>query len=76
MMYGMSDFFVILPGGLGTLDEAMEVSTWRQLKLHNKPVVFVNLEGYWNHMQAMLRHVIDEGYIFRWWTILTESPGC
>ena len=63
MMYEMSDIFVILPGGLGTLDEAMEVATWRQLKLHDKPVVFLNLEGYWDNLIAMLHHVIAEDFM-------------
>lgn len=63
LMYGMSDIFLILPGGLGTLDEAMEVSTWRQLKLHDKRVVFINIEGYWNDLHSMLRRVIDEGFM-------------
>ena len=45
MMYAESDAFVVLPGGLGTLDETMEITTWRQLDLHKKPVIILNLKG-------------------------------
>ena len=48
MMYDAADAFVILPGGLGTLDETMEIITWRQLGLHQKPIIIVNLNGYWD----------------------------
>lgn len=63
MMYGMSDAFIVLPGGLGTLDEAMEVITWSQLQLHDKTVVILDIEDYWKHMLSMLKHVIDEGFM-------------
>ena len=46
MMYAESDAFVVLPGGLGTLDETMEITTWRQLNLHKKPVIILNINGY------------------------------
>ena len=48
MMYDAADAFIILPGGLGTLDETMEIITWRQLGLHQKPIIIVNLNGYWD----------------------------
>lgn len=44
-MFDMADAFVILPGGLGTMDEAMEIITWRQLKLHDKPILFCDIKG-------------------------------
>ncbi len=44
-MFDMADAFVILPGGLGTMDEAIEIITWRQLRLHDKPILFCNVEG-------------------------------
>ena len=47
MMVERADAFVILPGGLGTLDETFEILTWKKLKLHNKPVIIFNENGYW-----------------------------
>ena len=44
----LSDAFCVLPGGLGTLDETFEIVTWRQLRLHDKPIVIVNLDGFWD----------------------------
>ena len=63
MMYAQSDAFVVLPGGLGTLDETMEITTWRQLDLHKKPVIILNINGYWDHLLSMLDKVISEGFM-------------
>ena len=63
MMYDISDVFVIFPGGLGTLDETMEIITWRQLGLHNKPIIIVNLNGYWDSMLIMFQNIIDQGFM-------------
>ena len=60
MMYSESDAFVVLPGGLGTLDETMEITTRRQLDLHKKPVIILNVNGYWDHLLAMLQKVISK----------------
>lgn len=62
MMVDRSDAFVILPGGLGTLDEAFEIITWRQLGLHGKPVVIANIDGYWDPLRALLTHVRQTGF--------------
>ncbi len=62
MMFDRSDAFVILPGGLGTLDEFFEIITWKQLGLHDKPVVVVNGGGYWQPMIDMLEHMIGAGF--------------
>jgi uncharacterized protein (TIGR00730 family) len=62
MMFEMSDAFAILPGGLGTLDEAFEIITWRQLGLHDKPIVIVDVEGYWTPLRELIDHVIGEGF--------------
>ena len=52
-MIELSDAFVIFPGGFGTLDEALEVITWKVLRQHEKPIVFVNIEGFWQtHLKA------------------------
>jgi hypothetical protein len=63
MMFERSEAFVILPGGLGTLDEAFEILTWKQLGLHNKPIIVANIDGYWDGLMALVRHGVDEGFI-------------
>ena len=63
MMYEIADGFIIMPGGLGTLDEAMEIITWRQLGLHCKPIIIANLHGYWDHMLLLFQNIIDEGFM-------------
>ncbi|MCG8511770.1 MAG: TIGR00730 family Rossman fold protein [Rhodospirillales bacterium] len=61
-MFEMSDAFVVLPGGLGTLDETMEIATWKQLQLHSKPIVAVNMDGFWDPMMGLLNHVAESGF--------------
>ena len=61
-MFTESDGFIILPGGIGTLDEFIEVATWAQLGLHAKPVLLVNLEDYWEPFLRLMQHLIDEGF--------------
>jgi uncharacterized protein (TIGR00730 family) len=61
-MIALSDAFVLLPGGLGTLDEFFEVLTEAQLGVHSKPIVVINLNGYFDPLRAMLDHVIEKGF--------------
>ncbi|MEL6220160.1 MAG: TIGR00730 family Rossman fold protein [Pseudomonadota bacterium] len=61
MLYN-ADAVVALPGGPGTLDELIEVVTWRQLGLHAKTAVLVNVGGYWDPLLAMLAHIEAEGF--------------
>lgn len=61
-MVELSDAFVVLPGGLGTLDETFEIITWRQLHLHDKPIVIANIAGYWAPFEALVDHVIASGF--------------
>jgi uncharacterized protein (TIGR00730 family) len=61
-MFDRSDGFVILPGGLGTLDETFEVLTWKQLRLHDKPIVVADIAGYWQPFGALIDHVIGAGF--------------
>lgn len=63
MFIDLSDAFVILPGGLGTLDEFFELLTWKQLGIHDKPIVVVNVEGYWNELLDLLKHVADKKFM-------------
>lgn len=62
LMFDLSDGFVVLPGGYGTLDELFEIITWRMLKLHDKPIVVLNIDGYWDRFQELIDHLIDEGF--------------
>ena len=63
MMVERSDAFIILPGGIGTLDEMFEIITWRQLRLHGKPVVIVNTDGFWNPLIALMEHMTETGFM-------------
>jgi len=62
MMVERADAFIILPGGLGTLDEAFEILTWKKLNLHNKPVLLFNQNSYWDPFIALVVHCIKEGF--------------
>lgn len=63
LMFERSDAFCILPGGLGTLDETFEIITWKQLGLHDKPVVLLNLYGFWEPLLEMVRRQVEGGYL-------------
>jgi uncharacterized protein (TIGR00730 family) len=62
MMFERADAFTVLPGGLGTLDETFEVLTWKQLGLHDKPVVLVDVAGYWAPLIHMIDRVVATGF--------------
>ena len=62
-MADLSDAFVALPGGFGTLDELMEQLTWAQLGIHAKPVGLLDVEGYWAPLIALARHLTEEGFV-------------
>ncbi|MDB5497808.1 MAG: hypothetical protein JWP28_1839 [Phenylobacterium sp.] len=59
MMFENADGFVILPGGIGTLEEVVELLSWRRLDLHAKPVVFYNPDGFWTTLFALFQHTVD-----------------
>jgi uncharacterized protein (TIGR00730 family) len=61
-MFELSDGFVVLPGGLGTLDETLEIVTWKQLRLHSKPIVVLNSGGYWSVLEELVRRTVDGGF--------------
>lgn len=60
LMFQKSDSFVILPGGIGTLEEVVELLSWRRLDLHAKPVVFYNPRGFWEPLFRLFQHTVDE----------------
>jgi len=61
-MFDLAQAVVVLPGGLGTLDETIEVITWKQLALHDKPVVLVNDGGFWDPLMRLIDHMIEHGF--------------
>jgi uncharacterized protein (TIGR00730 family) len=63
LMSDLSDGFLVLPGGLGTLDEVMEALTWSQIGIQSKPVVFIDVAGYWAPLFALLDHLVAEGFV-------------
>lgn len=65
LMASRADGFVALPGGLGTLEEILEILTWAQLGIHEKPVGLLNVEGYWNGLLELLAHAVQEGFVRR-----------
>lgn len=62
MMIEKSDAFIAMPGGFGTLEEFLEVLTWKQLKLHDYPIVLANINGYWDPLIDMLNKAIDNRF--------------
>jgi uncharacterized protein (TIGR00730 family) len=63
MMAQLSDAFVGLPGGWGTLEEVFEVTTWAQLNYHTKPVGLLNVKGYFDHLRSFVAHAVEAGFI-------------
>jgi uncharacterized protein (TIGR00730 family) len=61
-MIKRSDAFAILPGGLGTLDELFEVLTLRQLGYHQKPIVLINIDGFWNPLNDVIEQIVSTGF--------------
>ncbi len=63
LLFENADAFIALPGGIGTVEEIVEIMTWAQLGRHRKPMVFANILGFWDPMLAMLAHMQAEGFI-------------
>lgn len=59
IMFEESDAFVVLPGGIGTLEEAVETLSWRRLDLHAKPVIFLSEDNFWAPLLGLLQHTVD-----------------
>ncbi len=62
-MAELSQAFVVLPGGLGTLDETFEILTWRQLELHDYPILIADIGGYWSDLFRQIKHATAEGLV-------------
>jgi uncharacterized protein (TIGR00730 family) len=63
LLFENADAFVVLPGGIGTLEEVVEQLSWVQLQRHRKPVLLVNLKGFWNPFIALIDHLIARAFI-------------
>jgi uncharacterized protein (TIGR00730 family) len=74
-MADLSDAVIALPGGYGTLEELLEIITWRQLELYQKPVVILNTNHYYDPLLTMLRHAVDEHFIHPQHAVLWKVAG-
>lgn len=75
VMFTNADAVVCLPGGAGSLDEFFEVLTWRQIGLHARPILLLDVAGYWQPLLALLRHVVEEGFAEPSLLSFVEAPG-
>ncbi|MFP6808495.1 MAG: TIGR00730 family Rossman fold protein [Pseudomonadales bacterium] len=78
LMAELSDGFIALPGGLGTLEELFEVWTWSQLGFHNKPIALLNTENYYKHLLAFLNNAVDQSFvkdIHRDMLLVSDNPA-
>jgi len=76
-MESISDGFITLPGGMGTLDETVEILTWAQLGLHQKPVGILNIAGYYRLLEQYFDFMVEQGYlnaIYRKMALIDDSP--
>jgi uncharacterized protein (TIGR00730 family) len=62
LMAERADAFAILPGGIGTLDEMFEILSWKQLGLHDKPILLADIGGYWAPLRALLDDIVTKGF--------------
>ena len=75
VMEDLSDGFLALPGGLGTLEELAEVTSWAQLELHTKPIGLLDVGGYWQPLLAWVDRAVEEGFVTpASRSLLTHSP--
>lgn len=65
-MYDASDAFIVLPGGIGTMEEAVEVMSWMRMRLHAKPIVFLSTNKYWDPLVELMLHTIEAGFSPDW----------
>lgn len=78
MMADLADGFIAIPGGIGTMEEIIEVFTWSQIGYHNKPCGFLNVNGYFDHFLRFLDHMVAEGFLkqpHRDKLVMSTRPG-
>ena len=61
-MFEKANAFVVLPGGFGTMDEMFEIITWKQIELHDKPLIVLNINGYWDPLKALVENTVSEKF--------------
>lgn len=61
-MFDLADAFIVLPGGIGTLEEVIEVMSWQRLNLHDKPIIFLSDTAYWDKLISVLDDIIEAGF--------------
>ena len=77
MMFDLSDGFIVLPGGFGTLEEVAEILTWAQLGLHSKPCGLINVDGYFDHLLSFFDNAVSNGFMkqeHRKMLLVSETP--
>jgi uncharacterized protein (TIGR00730 family) len=77
LMAELSDGFVALPGGFGTIEEIIEIATWAQLGLHAKPFGLLNVDGFYDSLIAFFDHAVDEGFLrpqHRYMLLVADEP--
>ena len=78
IMFEEADAFAVLPGGIGTLEEVVELMSWRRLGLHKKPIVFLSPDGFWDPLFRLVEHTIDQNltppWFLRTWRAVA-TPG-
>ena len=62
MMYEEADAFIVLPGGIGTLEEAVEMLSWARLGLHSKPMAFLDVDGFWSPFFELMSHIVKDKF--------------
>ena len=65
LMASMADAFIVLPGGIGTMEEFFEIYTWLQLGYHDKPIALLNIDGFYDTLIAFLEHLADQQFVRR-----------
>ena len=65
LMFEESDAILTLPGGIGTLEELIEVMSWARLDLHRKPIIILNLNGFWSPLKSLFDHIVETGFAAR-----------
>jgi uncharacterized protein (TIGR00730 family) len=75
IMFEQSDAFAVLPGGIGTLEEVVELMSWRKLGLHAKPIVFLSPDGFWDPLFRLIDHTIEQNLTPAWFAGAWRSVG-
>lgn len=75
LLYSLADAAIILPGGIGTLDEMFEIVTWNNLAIHDKKIILLNTAGFYDHLLQHLQKMQDEGFLYNDWRNMVTVCG-